>query len=137
MGGIYEGRDLGWALRSHVASFTNVTAVPAEMTHTGVEPPLSIEARGLLFSIAHNALTNAYRHAEAGRVSVQLEFEEEETRVSVSDDGTGLPDDYAERGRGFANMSRDAERLGGRLVVEKRGAMGGATVTCVIPRERG
>ena len=137
MGGIYEGRDLGWALRSHVASFTNVTAVPAEMTHTGVEPPLSIEGRGLLFSIAHNALTNAYRHAEAGRVSVQLEFGEEETRLSVSDDGTGLPDDYAERGRGFANMSRDAERLGGRLVVGKRGAMGGATVTCVIPRERG
>ena len=70
-------------------------------------------------------------------MSVQLEFGEEETRLSVSDDGTGLPDDYAERGRGFANMSRDAERLGGRLVVEKRGAMGGATVTCVIPRERG
>ena len=137
MGGIYEGRDLGWALRSHVASFTNVTAVPAEMTQTGVEPPLSIEARGLLFSIAHNALTNAYRHAEAGRVSVQLAFEEEEIRLSVSDDGTGLPDDYAERGRGFANMSRDAERLGGRLVVEKRGTMGGATVTCVMPSERG
>ena len=137
MGGIYEGRDLGWALRSHVASFTNVTAVPAEMTQTGVEPPLSIEARSLLFSIAHNALTNAYRHAEAGRVSVQLESGEEEIRLSVSDDGAGLPDDYAERGHGFANMSRDAERLGGRLIVEKRGAMGGATVTCVMPSERG
>ena len=34
-------------------------------------------------------------------------------------------------------MSRDAERLGGRLVVEKRGSMGGATVTCVIPSESG
>ena len=104
---------------------------------TGVEPPLSTETRGLLFSIAHNALTNAYRHAQAGRVSVQLESGEEEIRLSVSDDGTGLPDDYAERGHGFANMSRDAERLGGRLVVEKRGAMGGATVTCVMPSERG
>ena len=137
MGGIYEGRGLGWALRAHAASFTNVTAVPAEMTQTGVEPALSIEARGLLFSIAHNALTNAYRHAEASRVSVHLEFGEAGMRLSVSDDGTGLPADYAERGRGFANMSRDAERLGGRLVVEERGAMGGATVTCVIPAERG
>ena len=54
----------------------------------------------------------------------------------MSDDGVGLPDDYAERGNGFANMSRAAERLGGRLVVDQRGAMGGATVTCVIPRER-
>ena len=136
MGGIYEGRELGWALRAHAASFTNITSVPAGMTQAGVEPPLSTEARGLLFSIAHNALTNAYRHAEAGRVSVHLEFGEEEVRLSVSDDGIGLPGDYAERGRGFTNMSRDAQRLGGRLVVEQRGAMGGATVTCVIPAKR-
>ena len=66
-------------------------------------------------------------------MSVHLEFGQEDIRLSVSDDGVGLPDDYAERGRGFANMSRDAERLGGRLVVEERGDMGGAVVTCVIP----
>ena len=136
MGGIYEGRELSRALRSHASSFTNVTSVPVEMTHTGVEPPLSIEVKSQLFSIAHNALTNAYRHAEANSVTIDLEFDEEDSRLSVSDDGVGLPDDYAERGNGFTNMSRAAERLGGRLVVELRGAMGGATVTCVIPREQ-
>ena len=136
VGGIYEGRELSRALSSHASSFTNVTSVPVEMTHTGVEPPLSVEARSLLFSIAHNALTNAYRHAEANRVTIDLEFDEKDSRLSVSDDGVGLPDDYAERGNGFANMSRAAERLGGRLVVEQRGAMGGATVTSVIPREQ-
>ena len=135
VGGIYEGRELSRALRSHATSFTNVTSVPVKMTHTGVEPPLSIEARSLLFSIAHNALTNAYRHAAASNVAIDLEFTQENSRLSVSDDGVGLPDDYAERGNGFANMSRAAERLGGRLVVEQRGAMGGATVTCVVPRE--
>ena len=136
MGGIYEGRELSRTLSSHASSFTNVTSVPVEMTHTGVEPPLSVEARSLLFSIAHNTLTNAYRHAEANRVTIDLEFDEKDSRLSVSDDGVGLPDDYAERGNGFANMSRAAERLGGRLVVEQRGAMGGATVTSVIPREQ-
>ena len=136
MGGIYEGRELSWALRSHATSFTNVTSVPIEMTHTGVEPRLSIEARSLLFSVAHNALTNAYRHAEANRVAIDLAFAEEDNRLSVLDDGIGLPDDYAERGNGFANMNRAAERLGGRLIVDQRGAMGGATVTCVIPLKR-
>ena len=136
MGSIYEGRELGRVLRSHATSFTNVTTVPAEMTQTGVEPPLSTETRSLLFSIAHNALTNAYRHAEANRLSVHLEFGEEDIRLSVSDDGAGLPDNYAERGSGFANMTSTAGRLGGRLVVEKRGDMGGATVTCVAPLER-
>ena len=136
VGSIYEGRALSRALGSHATSFTNVTSVPVEMTHTGAEPLLSVEARSLLFSIAHNALTNAYRHAEASNVAIDLEFAEEDSRLSVSDDGVGLPDDYAERGNGFANMSRAAERLGGSLVVEQRGAMGGATVTCVVPRER-
>ncbi len=136
MGGIFEGRELSQALSSHASSFTNVTSVPVEMIQTGVEPPLSVEARSLLFSIAHNALTNAYRHAEANRVTIDLGFAEQDSRLSVSDDGVGLPDDYADRGNGFTNMSRAAERLGGHLVVEQRGAMGGATVTCVIPRER-
>ena len=136
LSGIYEGRELSRALRSHATSFTNVTSVPVELTHTGAEPPLSIEARSLLFSIAHNALTNACRHAEANRVAIDLEFAEQDTLLSVSDDGAGLPDDYADRGNGFPNMSRGAERLGGRLVVQQKGAMGGATVTCVIPRER-
>ena len=135
VGGIYEGRELSWALWSHVSSFTNITSVPVNMTHTGVESSLSMEVRSALFSVAHNALTNAYRHAEANNVGVDLEFAEECSRLSVSDDGVGLPDDYAERGNGFANMRKSAERLGGHLVVEQRGAMGGATVTCVIPRE--
>ena len=137
MGGIYEGKTLGRALTSHASSFTTVTTVPAEITQTGVEPSLCVETKSRLFSIAHNALTNAYLHSEASRTSVHLEFGEEDTRLSVSDNGIGLPDDYSERGRGFTNMTSTAERLGGRLVVEKRGAMGGATVTCVIPLERG
>ena len=134
MGGIYEGRALSSALRSHATSFTNVTSVSCELTQTGVEPPLSTETRGLLFSIAHNALTNAYRHAEASRVAIHLACGKEEVRLSVLDDGVGLPADYAQRGRGFENMDGDAQRLGGRLVVERRGAMGGATVMCVIPQ---
>ena len=136
MGGIYEGRALSSALKSHAASFTNVTSVPCEFTLTGVEPSLSTETRGLLFSIAHNALTNAYRHAQATGVAIHLACEKEEVRLSVLDDGIGLPSDYAQHGHGFANMNRDALRLGGRLVVEEKGAMGGATVTCVIPLGR-
>ena len=113
MGGIYEGRGIGRTLRSHATSFTNITGVPAELTQTGFEPELSTEKTSLLFSIAHNALTNAYRHAGACRVAVDLAFGEDDIRLSVSDDGTGLPDDYTERGSGFANMTGTAERLGG------------------------
>ena len=133
MGRILDGRELGRTLDAHVATFTQVTAVPADFAQLGEEPPLSVYARSLLFSIAHNALTNAFRHAEAGRVVVELDFRKDEVSLSVSDDGMGLPDDHAERGHGFANMRADAGRLGGRLVVEPRGLDGGARVTCLAP----
>ena len=137
MGRIFEGRDLGWTLDSHVATFRSITSASAELTQNGVEPPLSVEARSLLFTIAHNALTNALRHSGASRVLVELDFGRDELRLSVSDDGVGLPDDYEERGHGFANMRAYAVRLGGRLIVEPTGPDGGASVTCVMPLGRG
>ena len=137
MGRIFEGNELGWTLDSHVATFSTITSVSAELTQNGVEPPLSVEARSLLFTIAHNALTNAFRHAGASRVLVDLDFGRDELRLSVSDDGVGLPDDYEERGHGFGNMRAHAGRLGGRLIVEPRGPDGGASVTCVMPLGRG
>ena len=105
----------------------------AELTQHGVEPPLSVEVRSQSFSKAHNALANAFRHAEASRVLVELDLVRDELSLSVSDDGAGLPDDYEERGHGLANMREYAGRLGGRLIVEPRGAAGGAGVTCVMP----
>ena len=46
--------------------------------------------------------------------------------------GWGLPDDYEERGHGFENMGANPGRLGGRFIVEPRGSVGGASVTCVV-----
>ena len=133
-GHIVEGRELGRVLWSHCATFEKITGVPAELSQSGTEPPLATETRNRLFSIAHNALANAFLHARAGRVDVRLSFEPGRIRLSVSDDGVGLPDDYTERGRGFNGMRADAEQMGGTLTVESaRGA--GTTVTCVVPHE--
>ncbi len=134
IGRLFEGRDLGHVLGSHAATFSKITAVPAEMVQVGAEPPLDAAVRNGLFSIAHNALANAFLHAEARRVEVRLEFEADVIRLSVSDDGIGLPADYAELGRGFGGMKAEAERIGGRLVVESGGPDGGTTITCVIPQ---
>ena len=113
VGHILEGRELGRVLWSHCATFERITGIPAGMSQSGTEPPLSTETRTGLFSIAHNALTNAFLHAQPGRVEVKLSFEAGQIRLSVSDDGVGLPDDYAERGRGFNGMKSDAEQMGG------------------------
>ena len=132
-GQIFQGKNLNDVLRAHASTFTTITSVPAKLMQTGDEPPLSTVVRSLLFSIAHNALANAFRHARAESVTFSLEFRTESLRMSVEDDGIGLPEDFADRGHGFRNMRADAERMGGRLEVG-RGASGlGTTVTCIVP----
>ena len=132
-GQIFRGEELGQVLEAHAATFTTITSVPAELAQRGPEPPLSIIARSLLFSMAHNALTNVIRHADASGVVISLECDEAELRLSVSDDGIGLPEDYEARGHGFRNMRADAERMGGRLEVKSDGDGGWTTITCVVP----
>lgn len=132
-GRLFEGRGLGPALWSHCETFEDITGIPAGMAQSGTEPPLPVETRARLFSIAHNALTNAFRHARPGRVETRLDFEAGLIRLSVSDDGVGLPEDYGERGRGFRGMAADAEAMGGTLIVESGEGGRGATVSCVVP----
>ena len=132
-GRIFEGKDLGSVLREHTETFQRITGVPTRMVQFSVEPALSAGIRSRLFSIAHNALTNAFRHADAGSVCVALEFSEGLVRLTVEDDGVGLPDDYAQRGRGFAGMKAEAERMGGQLIVTSVGPGEGTSVSCLIP----
>ena len=132
-GHILEGRELGRVLWSHCATFEKITGIPAEMSQSGTEPPLTTETRARLFSVAQNALTNTFLHARPGRVEVRLSFEADHIRLSVSDDGVGLPDDYAEHGRGFNGMRSDAEQMGGALIVESGEGVGGTTISCVVP----
>ena len=133
IGPIFEGRELGRVLRSHASTFATITSIPAELVQSGTEPPLPTVTRSLLFSIAHNALTNAFRHAQPGKVAISLNFEKDGLRMSVCDDGIGLPEGYADRGHGFRNMRAAAERIGGRLEVAPGEAGVGTAVTCAIP----
>ena len=133
MGLIYEGQELSQVLGAHARTFTAITSVPAKLVQTGEEPPLEPQVRARILSIAHNALTNAHRHSGASEVRVEIEFGRDGMCLSVTDDGVGLPEDYAERGHGFRNMRAEAERLGGVFSVEFGGPGDGTTVSCQIP----
>lgn len=134
-GPIFEGRELSRVLRSHAATFATITSIPAELIRSGREPDLPTIYKSLLFSIAHNAMTNAFRHADASKVTIRLNFEDDGLQMSISDDGVGLLEGYTSRGHGFRNMRADAERMSGRLEVAQGETGRGTTVTCAIPYE--
>ena len=130
-GEIFSGGTLSEVLAVHVDTFTVITSIPAELVQNGDEPALSVIERSLLFSIAHNALTNAFRHSGAGGVTVMQDFTPDRLVLAVSDDGVGLPMGYSARGHGFRNMTAAADRLGG--VLDVRSDHGGTTVRCSVP----
>ena len=132
-GQIFEGLDLEEALNSHAFSFTAITGVPVEVVRTGAEPDLPPLIRGLLFGITHNAMTNVLLHAQASRVEVALDFQDDHLCLSVSDDGIGIPQERARRGHGLRNMAASAERMAGSLGVSSGIGGAGTRVTCVVP----
>ncbi|HCN30269.1 MAG TPA: hypothetical protein DIT64_16310 [Verrucomicrobiales bacterium] len=72
-----------------------------------------------LFRIAQEALTNIARHAEATRVVIQLALEDKNIRLSVVDDGKGLPDEESKAAPslGMVGMRARARQCGGELSV--------------------
>jgi signal transduction histidine kinase len=72
-----------------------------------------------LFRIAQEALTNIARHAEATRVVIQLALEDKNIRLSIIDDGKGLPAEPSASppSLGMVGMRARARQCGGELNV--------------------
>ena len=81
------------------------------------------------YRIADEALANVVRHARATACSVRVELNGG-LRVSVTDDGTGIPA-QREGGVGLPSMQARAEQLGGRFSAEQTGA--GTVVVVDLP----
>jgi signal transduction histidine kinase len=84
-----------------------------------------------LVAVVRELVSNVVRHAAARRVTVSLDVDDE-VLVTVTDDGTGLPQVHARSG--LANLADRAERRGGRLVVSSGPA--GTEVRWAVPRPR-
>ena len=133
---LLEGRDRVADLREHT-EHTNelhqaLNEVGAELsrdyssdfrlTVDGAPRELHQVAREEIQSIASEALLNAFRHAKAHRIELELRYAYRELRVRVHDDGMGIDPDILKRGRqghwGLSGMRERAQRIGGSLSVQ-------------------
>ena len=136
---ITEGRDAVQGIRSSTIEKNDlamaISTLGTELAADGhsVQPVFHVavegESRELhpivrdeIYKIAAEALRNAFRHAEAGRVEVEIRYDDEQFRLRVRDDGKGIdPAVLANQGLeghyGLRGMPERAAVIGGKLAV--------------------
>jgi len=86
-----------------------------------------------IYRVAQEGLINALRHAKPSRVDIDLRCEDGRIVLTITDDGSGLPPDWARPGRyGLRGLADRVEHLGGTLSVANREPRG-VCLTAVIP----
>jgi two-component system sensor histidine kinase UhpB len=86
-----------------------------------------------VYRVVQEGLINALRHARATHVEIRVEGDAERIRATVSDDGVGLPADWARPGHyGLKGLTERVAQLQGRLEVANR-SLGGVRLCAEIP----
>jgi signal transduction histidine kinase len=103
-----------------------------EGTPGGLQPLV----RDDVYRIAREALRNAFRHADATQIEVDLRYDRRQFRLRIRDDGKGMDAAVLETGRsghfGLVGMRERAELVHGTLTVwSERGS--GTEVELTIP----
>ena len=121
-----ERNDLAVAIRTlgdELASDVGAHNPPAlRVAVEGEARDLRVIVRDEIYKIATEALRNAYRHAQAGRVEVEVRYDSDEFRLRVRDDGKGIDQAVLaaqgiEGHFGLRGMPERAALIGGRLAV--------------------
>ena len=125
---------LEW-LASDVAEYSGIAT---KINVLGTERRLPEEVELVLFRISQEALRNVWRHSQATSAEVTVEFNEDKTRLTVSDNGKGFDPpssvgDLARDGKlGLAGMEERAQLLGGSMTLKSEPGKG-TTVTTEVP----
>ena len=136
-----ERNDLAVAIRTlgdELASDPSAHQPPAfSVAVEGETRDLHPIARDEIYKIAAEALRNAFRHAHARRVEVEIRYDKQQFRLRVRDDGKGIdPAVLAGQGieghYGLRGMPERATLIGGKVAVWSE-AGAGTEVELSIP----
>jgi signal transduction histidine kinase len=124
----YELRDLAQAFSRIPEELSLQQQIDYRVIVEGQARPLHPIIRDDVYRIGREALVNSFRHAQASRIEVEIEYGVKQLRVLVRDNGGGIDPQVLRSGReghwGLSGMRERAERIGGRLTVWTRPADG-------------
>jgi len=131
--------DLGLVptLRWYIDKFIEKEGLEVDLMTAGFDGKLTGETALTLYRVAQEALTNAVRHAGAGRVTVKLTRGYPDMIMVIEDDGKGFSrtgDEARKKGLGIVSMRQRVERIGGRFRIASAPGKG-TRVRAEIPLE--
>jgi len=128
--------DLDRAFSEIQQEFVGHGEVDFHVMVEGHSRPLHPVIRDEIYRIGREALTNAFRHAQAKKIEVELEYAADALRILVRDSGIGFDSKVLRLGRdghwGLSGMRERAERIGGEFRVFSRPAAG-TEVELIVP----
>ena len=120
---------------SAVASDVNHNDIKFKLVIIGESRAIRPEIQYEVFRIGAEAMSNAFRHSDATAIRVEVGYLNG-LRVSVQDNGKGMPGEVLHRGReghfGLEGIRERADRIGAKLDVYSR-AGEGTEVTLIVP----
>jgi signal transduction histidine kinase len=103
-------------------------AVKYSVVSDGNPRVLRAAIRDEMYRIGREALANAFKHAQANHVEVEVEYASSQFRLLVQDDGCGIDPAVLQAGRqnhwGLPGMRHRAERVGATLKLRSREGAG-------------
>src|SRR6185437_13212719 len=84
--------DLGLlpALKTQVRDFGDQTGIQAAFNVRGTISELPPDQQLVVYRVTQESLSNVAQHSGAGKVDVELSFEDPGTRLRIADDGRGF-----------------------------------------------
>jgi len=129
-GGLQDALE---GLAMHAAELYGVQIVCTHRVKT--IRPLGAELANHLYRIAQEAVRNAVRHGRARTIRLHLHGARAKVRLTVTDDGTGMPVDAVDAaGMGLKIMQYRARMLGGEVRFERVEPQG-TRIVCECPLE--
>ena len=124
------------AIEKEIVVFANRYNIATSMARCELPIKLSPKRDIAIYRIFQEALTNIARHAGATSVFVNLNFDGDDVRMEIIDNGRGIDLDAQRRASiGLLSMSERAREIGGALEIGLN--PGGGTRLCLVaPREQ-
>jgi ligand-binding sensor domain-containing protein/signal transduction histidine kinase len=128
--------DLAQAFSQVRAEFPVQSETEFRVIVSGTPKPLRPMIGDEVYRIGREALSNAFRHAHASDVEVEIEYAASQLRVLVRDDGSGIDPQVLQSGRdghwGLSGMKERTEKIGAKLRVLSH-AEAGTEVEVSVP----